>query len=225
MNARNVFGVLLAVGLVFAWSASSLAAEDINGDGVVDGGDIQALVASGQLDGGPAGSSLPATRGDRIVDLYVNLQPAPDPADDPLPSVGLWIQSDGRDVVNPPDTVADFVSAYDIRSAQGIFTRGPQNHFGLFFQYSADRIGEGFLPEGAFADGYFLGDILDPSTADWTADQFLEDLTGTFLVYNNADAGTALPIDVFVIPEPSTLVMLFSVAAVGLVAFWRRRRS
>ena len=195
MNARNVFGVLLAVGLVFAWSASSLAAEDINGDGVVDGGDIQALVASGQLDGGPAGSSLPATRGDRIVDLYVNLQPA------------------------------DFVSAYDIRSAQGIFTRGPQNHFGLFFQYSADRIGEGFLPEGAFADGYFLGDILDPSTADWTADQFLEDLTGTFLVYNNADAGTALPIDVFVIPEPSTLVMLFSVAAVGLVAFWRRRRS
>jgi len=194
---------------------------DTNGDGNLDGSDIQAILAANSF-GKSAGGPWDFISGDFDIDgdvdgndiqailstgLWGTPQPYGGPADQGPPVV------DFAEVILDPatgelkvDTHGHTINGYVIQSAAGIFTGGPADNLGWFHEDTDQSISGnmGFTLNGEHS----LGNVVGPgSSGDITFTYTLQDQPGTF----TGD----------VTPEPATLSLL----ALGGMAVLRRRRS
>lgn len=180
---------------------------------------VSGLVAalSGFASAGEIGT-VEGVPGDGFLDFYIDLMPY-GAVEDPG-SPGSWIDTDGNNI-----------NTFVLQSQQGIFD-GPQDAIleGWFQSDNDNEISDGL---GYTLDGTrYLGDIIRPQILPalvtppdcWTIDQFLEDLTVTYSLYNAPGIFYGDVIVTECIPEPSGLVLL-GMGAVGLMASrWRRQR-
>ena len=198
---------------------------DTNGDGNLDGNDIQRILSELKFNSGePADWTQGDFDGDNDCD-----------GDDIqlILATGLWptMDYDTIPVVAPPEGSVDLIvdpatgmvqisadeltlSGYVIESAAGVFTGQPAENLGLFVEDTDTRI-SGNL-DLALSGMHDLGAVIG---SQWNV-LIEEDLTFTYTIAGSPGihAGTLV-----VIPEPGTLVLLALGALCVLGYRWRTR--
>ncbi|MBN2477294.1 MAG: S8 family serine peptidase [Pirellulales bacterium] len=204
---------------------------DSNGDRVVNGLDIQAILAANKF-----GRDVDADwmqgdfDGDRRVNgldiqaiLARNLFGQP-PYAGSLPTAddaGI-VQAGVVELVLGPDgllvdTVSDPINGYVLTSRSGIFTGEPAVNLGLFQEDSDTRISGNFAFE--LLGTHLIGNVIGGQFAGWSLAKLAEDLTFTYSIAGRGGVYRAT----LVVPEPGTIVTLLAGVVAGLVALAVRR--
>jgi hypothetical protein len=114
------------------------------------------------------------------------------------------------------DTAGTTINGYVLESSAGVLTGAAADNLGLMQEDNDSRIsGQMFF---SLNGTHLLGRVVG---SEWSGISLAQDLSMTYTVEGRAGIYTAS----VVVPEPGTVVMLVGGTLLGLLVWWRRRRT